>query len=372
MTAHQEAEKPDDPFRGAQHDVAVRVTGALWVIGPLLMVAFLPFYPPTAQIGGLGWVLVAVSTVTSLTLGVLALTLKLRLSWNRLYGSSFNGIAQIALVQWLAGGGDAPYIQWLILPMIAVATQRAVRMVLPVLAFGAAAAFSPLLYGGIDVAATASGVVLISATSMIVSVVMTSVRDHRAELRDEGEHAASLARRDKLTGLPNRRCFEETLEETVESYHAQGRPLSLLMCDVDNFKDINDTFGHPAGDACLTSIAQSLTDSLSEGPDRAYRWAGDEFVVVLHDTNDVDAVKAEARVARAISDRCGRPDGAPITIGVGSAGLREGMSAEHLLAAADVALLECKTARRRVEASPSRGEPGAPSGSASGIKAEAR
>ena len=359
MTSYQEAERPADPYRGARHDMAVRVTGALWVIGPVLMAAFFPFYPPTAQIGGFGWVLMAVCTVTSVTLGLLALTLRLRLSWNRLYGSSFSGTTLIVLLQWLAGGGDAPYIQWLILPMVGVATSRAVPMVLPVLAFGAAAAFSPLLYGSIDVAATASEVVLISATSIIVSVVMKSVRDHRAELRDEGDYAASLARLDRLTGLPNRRCFEETLEETVDSYSAQGRPLSLLMCDVDNFKEINDTFGHFAGDACLKSIAESLTKSLGEGPDRAYRWAGDEFVVILHDASDVAALEAEARVAQATSDRCRRPDGAPVTIGIGSAGLRKGMSAEHLLAAADVALLERKTARRRLEASPTRGEPGA-------------
>ncbi|HYI37263.1 MAG TPA: GGDEF domain-containing protein [Thermoleophilaceae bacterium] len=356
MTSEQgpgqdEAVDGADPFRGAQHDVAVRVTGALWLIGPLLMVPFLPFYPPTAQIGELGWVLVAVSTVISLTLGFMALTLRLRLSWNRLYGSSFNGIAQIALVQWLAGGGDAPYIQWLILPMIAVATQRAVGMVLPVLAFGTAAAFSPLLYSSIDVSATASGVVLISATSMIVSVVMAGVREHRAELRDEGELAASLARMDKLTGLPNRRSFEETLAETAESYREQGRPLAVLMCDVDNFKQINDTFGHPAGDGCLREIAAALNSAV-RSPDQAYRWAGDEFAVILPDSDFQDAAVVGTRVAEAMELACHRPDGQAITIGIGSAELEDGMTAEQLLAAADAALLERKAARRRAEASP--------------------
>src|SRR5215210_4567347 len=129
-----------DPFRGAQHDVAVRVTGALWVIGPLLTLCFLPFYPPTAQIGALGWLLVSSLSVGSMAFGCLALKLKVRLSWDRLYFSSFNGVAQIALLQWLAGGGDAPYLRWLVLPSIAVATQRTVGWCLPVLITAAAAA----------------------------------------------------------------------------------------------------------------------------------------------------------------------------------------------------------------------------------------
>jgi diguanylate cyclase (GGDEF)-like protein len=346
-----------DPYRGAQHDVAVRMTGAMWVIGPLLMLAFLPSYPPTAQIGGLGWVLVPASIAISVILGFLALTLKLRLSWTWLHASSFHAITQIAFVQWLAGGGNAPYIQWLILPMLAVATHRAVPMVLPVLALGAAAAFSPLLYGGIDVAATVSGVALISTMSIIVSLGMTSVRDHRAELRDERELAASLARVDKLTGLPNRRAFEEALEETVESFGEQGRSLAVLICDADNFKQINDTFGHPAGDGCLREIATAL-DAAVRLPDRAYRWAGDEFAVILHDSDSRDADVVGMRVADAIEIACRRPDGQAITIGTGGAELEGGMTADHLLAAADAALLERKAARRRAEASPVTPEAG--------------
>jgi diguanylate cyclase (GGDEF)-like protein len=341
-----------DPFRGAQHDVAVRVTGALWVIGPVLTLTFLPFYPPTAQIGALGWLLVCPMTVASIVFGYLALRLKVRLSWDRLYFSSFNGVAQIALLQWLAGGGDAPFLQWLILPSIAVATQRTAGWCVPVLIAAAAAAFSPLLYSGIDVPGTIAETTLISAMTIIVAVVMTSVREHRAELRDVGEHAASLARRDALTGLPNRRSFEEVLDQTVESFSAQGRPLSLLLCDVNDFKEINDTFGHPAGDTCLRAIADALGDGL-QPPDQAFRWAGDEFAVLLHDTHEQGAAEAEVRVAQAMKLGCQRPDGAPITVGVGSAQLSDGMTADHFLAAADVALLERKAARRRVEASPS-------------------
>jgi diguanylate cyclase (GGDEF)-like protein len=338
-----------DPFRGAQHDVAIRVTGALWVVGPLMMAAFMPFYPPTAQLGAAGWVLMAVLLPTSVVMGYLAVTLRMRPGWSQLYASSFNAVAQIALVQWLAGGGDAPYLQWLLIPSLAITTQRTVLWCLPVLAFAAVTAFSPLLYSDIDVPRTAAETLLITSMAIVLSVVMTSVRRHRTELKDVGEEASALARLDTLTGLPNRRAFEETLELTVESYTEQNRPLSLLICDVDNFKEINDTFGHPAGDACLRMIADALSDGL-RWPDQAFRWAGDEFAVVLHDADGPSASHAEMRLAEAMKRGAQRPDDQPITIGVGSAQLRQGMTAAQLLAAADAALLTRKAARRQAEA----------------------
>ncbi|MEA2125039.1 MAG: hypothetical protein QOI80_1821 [Solirubrobacteraceae bacterium] len=338
-----------DPFRGAQHDVAVQVTGALWVIGPLVMVCFLPFYPPTAQIGAVGSFLMAGLLSVSIVLGYFAFSLRLRPGWNQLYASSFNAVAQIALVQWLAGGGEAPYLQWLLIPSLAITTQRTVGWCLPLLAFAAATAFSPLLYSDIDVPQTVAETLVVTAMAVVLSVVMTSVRNHRTELRDVSDEANSLARLDALTGLPNRRSFEETLELTVESYTEQDRALSLLICDVDNFKEINDRFGHPAGDACLRLIAAALGDGL-RWPDQAFRWAGDEFAVVLHDADAESASHAEARLTEAMKRGAQRPDGRPITIGVGTAQLRPGMTADQLLAAADGALLTRKAARRLAEA----------------------
>src|SRR2546421_3768660 len=99
-----------DPYRGAQHDVAIRVTGLLWMVGAAAMAAFSPFYPPTAQIGPIGWAVFAFLIALSLVFGYLALTLRFRPSWNQLYASSFNAIGQIAFQQWFAGGGHAPYI----------------------------------------------------------------------------------------------------------------------------------------------------------------------------------------------------------------------------------------------------------------------
>jgi diguanylate cyclase (GGDEF)-like protein len=322
-----------DPFRGAQHDVAVRVSGALWILGPVLTAAFTPFYPPTAQFGAFGWVLFLPLAALSVAFGSLALTMRIRPGWNQLYASSLNGIFQIAFVQWQAGGGHAPYLQWLLIPTLGVATQRDVRQCVPVILAAAAAAFSPLLYSSNEVPTT-------------ISVVTSSVRTHRARLKDVSEYAASLARVDPLTGLRNRRSFEEVFAHTVVTYRRQGRPLSLLLCDVDSFKEVNDRFGHTAGDKCLRSIAMALRAAVRR-PDSVFRWAGDEFVVILHDTDELSAGGAAARLREAVNQRCTRPDGEPITMGAGLAALRPEMTAHQLVAAADLALLEDKMARRR-------------------------
>ena len=339
----------EDEFRGAQHDVAVRVTGAMWILGPLTMAPFTALYPPTAQLGGLGWVVFGVLGAASIAFGLLAVSMRIRPSWNQLYMSSFNGVVQIAAMQWLAGGGEAPYLAWLLLPMVGAATQRTPPVCVPVVLAATTAALSPLLYSPVDLPPAMAQLVVGVAMTMVVSSVMTSVRHHRARLRDAGERAATLARLDLLTGLPNRRAFEETLAMAVDDHHRRGQALSLILCDVDSFKEVNDTFGHPAGDKCLRSIAATLRTELRR-PEAAFRWAGDEFSVILHNTDAPSATAVAARLADAVQARCRRPDGRPITVGVGIATLHDGMTAPQFLAEADVALLESKTARRRVDA----------------------
>lgn len=338
-----------DPYRGAQHQVAIRVSGFLWIVGPLGTLAASIFFPPTAQIGALGWALIVPLAALSLAFGWLALTLRIRPSWDRLYLSSLNGVVQIAVIEWLAGGGHAPYSQWLLLPTLAIATQRTIASCLPVLLLAWAAALSPLAYSDIQLPSTIAELLLLSVMTLTVSTVMTSVRSHRAELRDAGEHAATLARVDPLTGLPNRRSFDEALAEAIQAARLQKRSLSLMLCDVDSFKQVNDNFGHPAGDTCLKAIADALRQDVRR-PDAVFRWAGDEFAVILSDADELSAGGGAARLSRAVHERCRRPDGTPITIGIGLATLREGMTPDQFVAEADVALLERKAARRREDA----------------------
>jgi diguanylate cyclase (GGDEF)-like protein len=338
---HEDSQSAPEAFRGAQQDLVARGAGLLAIAGGVTALLLMPFFPPTVALGTVGFVLVLPGSVLSIVFGTLNATLKVRPSPRAVYASSFNGILQIALLQWLAGGGSAPYMQMLLLPVLGACAAQSVRRCVPVLIAAALAAISPLLYSTIDVAATVTELGLLTVTSLMISAVITSTRTHRARLKDAGEYANQLAHVDPLTGLSNRRAFDETLAHGIEASRLTGTPMSLLLCDVNSFKHVNDTLGHQAGDRVLQSIATALSGTM-RGPDAAFRWAGDEFAVILSDADGVGASRMAARVRDAVRLHCARETGCVITIGTGVAELQAGMTADELIAEADAALFENK------------------------------
>jgi diguanylate cyclase (GGDEF)-like protein/PAS domain S-box-containing protein len=125
-------------------------------------------------------------------------------------------------------------------------------------------------------------------------------RDHLQALVDQrtselslvNEKLRELANLDSLTNLPNRRFFDETLQKEIQRATRHRHPLSLLMCDIDFFKQYNDTYGHIEGDECLISVAECLTDSFKRASDFPARYGGEEFSVILPHTDDEDALTA--------------------------------------------------------------------------------
>jgi diguanylate cyclase (GGDEF)-like protein len=101
-------------------------------------------------------------------------------------------------------------------------------------------------------------------------------------LKSENEHLSELARRDRLTGMLNRAAFDESLPAAVDTARDQGRSVALLMIDVDHFKSINDTHGHPAGDSVLRHLAGILDDNARKR-DGVFRYGGEEFAVISPD-----------------------------------------------------------------------------------------
>ena len=149
--------------------------------------------------------------------------------------------------------------------------------------------------------------------------------------------------RDELTGLHNRRFLMTRLNEEYERARRNGTALGLLMIDVDHFKVVNDTYGHPAGDEVLRSIAQTIVAMLREY-DVAGRYGGEEFAVLLAATSTPDMVKLAERIGAKIGqmESHGPQKRIRVTISIGVAALNDDDSAETLLQRADRALYRAK------------------------------
>ncbi len=181
-------------------------------------------------------------------------------------------------------------------------------------------------------------------------------------MRDQLEDARREAMTDALTGIANRKMFDFVLRQCALDAMEIGEPLSLLMIDIDHFKQFNDTHGHHIGDQVLRLLAAVLKQSV-KGQDTPARYGGEEFAVVLPQTTLANAVKlAEAirvRVSRrsvinrATSQRLGS-----FTVSIGAAQFRPGEPLRLLVERADHALYAAKHAgRNRVEAAPFDVEP---------------
>lgn len=154
-----------------------------------------------------------------------------------------------------------------------------------------------------------------------------------------------LAGEDPLTGLGNRRRFEEALERAWGQARRQRQSLALAMVDVDHFKAYNDGFGHPAGDGCLRAVAQQLRDGLRRQGDSVFRFGGEEFVLLLPDTAAGQALQCCELLRRQLEDQAMPHPLGVVTISVGVAASRPDRrddGATDLLARADAALYRAK------------------------------
>lgn len=185
------------------------------------------------------------------------------------------------------------------------------------------------------------------ALLLLVSGRLEVVRD---ELRQASRHALQ----DALTGLPNRRAFDGTYQTLSRASVRDRRPLSLLFIDIDRFKQLNDRFGHAAGDRALRAIAGAIRSSLLRPTDFCCRWGGEEFVVVLPDTEAAGALETAQRIigrVRGLHPGFGHPHGVsgqPLTVSVGIASHASdaGAPGQELVLHADSAMLQAKRGGR--------------------------
>jgi diguanylate cyclase (GGDEF)-like protein len=189
----------------------------------------------------------------------------------------------------------------------------------------------------------------------ISSPIVRARASYHLVMKAQENELKRLATTDQLTGLSNRRAFDDILEREWRSARRTGSPLGIIMVDVDHFKDYNDSYGHPAGDECLKAVAGLLRTATSRPTDSVARYGGEEFAVLLPETSADGACHVAERLCDALrTAEIGQPR-SPSNLGVtasfGVAALvPDGVAAAStLVAAADEALYEAKdTGRNRV------------------------
>jgi diguanylate cyclase (GGDEF)-like protein len=172
-----------------------------------------------------------------------------------------------------------------------------------------------------------------------------ALRTANDDLRAANGALETLAITDGLTGLYNHRHFYDTLARELQRASRELRPLSILLVDLDHFKQYNDRHGHPEGDAALRRVGQQIREAVRES-DVVFRYGGEEMAVVLPDCSP-EQVAAVAEKVRAAVEDIGHADRAPITVSIGAAAYaNDGARSEDLVAAADAALYEAKRGGR--------------------------
>ena len=183
-------------------------------------------------------------------------------------------------------------------------------------------------------------------------IIELDLREEKARAEALASELEKLSSLDGLTGIANRRRFDQTLEREWNRAARAQQSLALIMCDIDYFKQYNDRYGHQAGDACLRQLAQVLETSLKRGGDLAARYGGEEFAILLPDTELENATMLAENVREHLQ-QLGLPHDASLvapilsaSFGVAALVPTAEMSPSVLIRRADEAMYEAKARGR--------------------------
>ncbi len=175
-----------------------------------------------------------------------------------------------------------------------------------------------------------------------------ALRQLKKQLEESNKKLQKLSTMDGLTGIANRRRFDEQLDSDLENARNNQTPVSLVLIDIDFFKHFNDNYGHQMGDECLSQVAKILDKSCLNPMDLAARYGGEEFVMLLPGTVEADALKVAERFSEALQKACIAHEhsdaAACVTVSMGVAMHDKGDSydAKSLIELADKALYSAK------------------------------
>jgi len=189
---------------------------------------------------------------------------------------------------------------------------------------------------------------LLGVATVLLSFLLVRELSRRQALESE---LLRLARTDSLTQLGNRRLFDESLKREWERAARLGKPLSLMMLDIDWFKKYNDLYGHPAGDVALRAVAVCISQGIHRPTDICARYGGEEFTVVLPDTTLSGSFHVAEKIRKAVERMALAHEDSPLAVVTVSIGLATVVPHQHedaqtLVDAADEAMYRAKQAGR--------------------------
>ena len=197
---------------------------------------------------------------------------------------------------------------------------------------------------------------MIAFLGAVICLIAIRLRRSRSDMEQEvQERTAELsyqAQVDGLTEIPNRRTFDQRLEQECERVNRSGGCLSLILCDIDYFKPYNDHYGHPAGDECLKTIADLISRGLKRPSDLVARYGGEEFAVILPGVATSGASAVAERVRTQVKQLNIRHEGSSVhshvtlSLGVVTSCTSRQVAAKELLTLADNALYQAKHSGR--------------------------
>src|SRR3954468_23099422 len=321
----------------ANTELMARMQSGLWAGGALIAVLVAVLPPPSEKFT---WGFAAVGVVS----GAIALALKKqapRMTLFQLEALGFLGTALITLCVFFTGEQHGAHATDMEMLYFWVAIYSA--YFLDKRQAAAQIGWAAILYWVVLAVTSDPSVFAIRwaetvATLAVAGILVQALRNRVEELV---HRLTDAARTDPLTGLQNRRAFEETMKAEVERAKRTQRPLCLLVCDLDHFKLVNDRHGHPTGDAALVRMGQLLSASRRE-IDPVARTGGEEFAVILPETDGQEGYVVAERLREAVEDAF-IEEAIPLTMSIGVASYpNQGHEPDTLIAAADQALYAAK------------------------------
>jgi diguanylate cyclase (GGDEF)-like protein len=179
------------------------------------------------------------------------------------------------------------------------------------------------------------------AANQELNNLMRELNAKNRELSSANARILELTRTDPLTGLANRRYFDERIRQAVSLAQRQAQPLTVVMTDIDHFKSVNDRFGHDVGDRVLKGYARLMTE-MTRTEDLVARWGGEEFILLLPVTGGRQAREVTERIRIVLPQKDLAGNGHRVTASFGISQLLPGESIAELVKRADTALYQAK------------------------------